>query len=340
MTAPTAPTLTERYIEATLRRLPERQRADIERELRASIADAIDARVEAGEDPPEAERAVLTGLGDPDRLAAGYADQPLHLIGPALFLPYIRLLTALLAIVVPIVATVVGIVRAVDGGNVGEVIGDVIGAVINTGVNVAFWTTLVFAILERLPSAREHLVRAWTPDRLPEPPSRRGRYAGLIAETVAMVLFVAFLLISPALPFRTDSAGDPISFLSPWLWDTGVVYLYVVLAVAGLAFNYVKMYVRWSAPVAAAGALVHLASTAVVVWAASTNRLLNPEFVAAAGWPADVWEWVRVGVLISAVVTVVMVAVELVRGFTTRSWERADFGAAVTEATQRIPGVK
>src|SRR5262245_64492392 len=104
----TTTTLTDRYVDATLRRVPARQRPDIERELRASIADAVDDRLEAGGDPAEAEEAVLTDLGDPARLAAGYADRPLHLIGPAFFLDYTRLLRALLVTVVPAVAAVVG----------------------------------------------------------------------------------------------------------------------------------------------------------------------------------------------------------------------------------------
>ncbi len=54
-TTPTT-TLTDRYVDAILRRLPERQRPDIEKELRASIADAVDDRLEAGTDPAEAER--------------------------------------------------------------------------------------------------------------------------------------------------------------------------------------------------------------------------------------------------------------------------------------------
>ncbi|GAA1751165.1 permease prefix domain 1-containing protein [Luedemannella helvata] len=338
MTAPT-PSLTERYVEATLRRLPERQRADIERELRASIDDAVEARVEAGEDPAEAERAVLTGLGDPARLAAGYADRPLHLIGPDLFLPYTRLLTALIAIVVPIVATIAGIARAVDG-DVGQVIGDIITAAITTGVNVAFWTTLLFAILERLPSVRASVIRDWTLDQLPEPPKRRRRHADLIAETVMMVLFAAFVLLTPVLRFKTDASGGPIGVLSPWLWDTGVVYLFLVLALVGLSFNYVKLHVRWSAPLAVAGAVVNLAASGVLLWVARTDRLINPAFRAAVDWPAEVWEWLPVGVTIGVAISAVMVVVELVRGFITRSWERADFGETIREATQRIPGVK
>src|SRR3546814_3153315 len=70
----TSPSLTDRYVAAVLRALPEDKRADIEKELRTSIADAIDARTETGEPAAEAERAVLQELGDPARLAAGRSE--------------------------------------------------------------------------------------------------------------------------------------------------------------------------------------------------------------------------------------------------------------------------
>jgi len=57
--------LTDRYVGATLRSIPEKQRADIEAELRASIGDEIDARVESGEDEESAEQEVLTALEMP-----------------------------------------------------------------------------------------------------------------------------------------------------------------------------------------------------------------------------------------------------------------------------------
>ena len=78
--------LTERYLGAALRGIPESQRTDVEGELRSSITDAVEDRVSAGEDRVAAERAVLEGLGNPARLAAEYAGQPLHLIGPELYL--------------------------------------------------------------------------------------------------------------------------------------------------------------------------------------------------------------------------------------------------------------
>ena len=83
--------LVDRYVYTALRRVPEQQRADIDRELRASIEDAVDARVDAGEEHDAAVTATLTELGDPDRLADSYAGRPGYLIGPALFTPWRRL---------------------------------------------------------------------------------------------------------------------------------------------------------------------------------------------------------------------------------------------------------
>ena len=104
--------LTERYLAAALRGVPHSQRTDVERELRSSIPDAIEDRATAGEDRDASERAVLDGLGDPTRLAAGIAGRPLHLIGPDLFVEYRQLLVMLLSIVMPIVGIVqIGVAR-------------------------------------------------------------------------------------------------------------------------------------------------------------------------------------------------------------------------------------
>ena len=47
---PTDTTLTDRFVAEAVRRVPRTQRADLEAELRASIADAVDDRLEAGMD--------------------------------------------------------------------------------------------------------------------------------------------------------------------------------------------------------------------------------------------------------------------------------------------------
>src|SRR5262245_7210453 len=105
----TTSTLTDRYVWAVLRAVPSDQRKDLEPEVRALVADAIDARTDAGvtdagaTDAASVERAVLTELGDPNALAARYANRIQYLIGPNLFPEWRKLLTTLLPVVPPIV---------------------------------------------------------------------------------------------------------------------------------------------------------------------------------------------------------------------------------------------
>ena len=121
--------LTERYLAAALRSIPERQRTDVEGELRSSIDDAVEDRVANGEDRAAAEKAVLEGLGDPARLAADYAGRPLYLIGPELYLVYRQALLRLVGIVVPLVLVVLTVVELIGGaGYVGALIDGIAGA--------------------------------------------------------------------------------------------------------------------------------------------------------------------------------------------------------------------
>ena len=296
--------LTDRYVEATLRRVPVDKRPDIEKELRASIADAVDHRVEAGADPAEAEVAVLTGLGDPARLAAGYADRSLYLIGPELFLDYTRLLRTLFVTIVPIVAAVVGVVQAVGGGPVGSMIGTTVGAAITTSVHIFFWTTLGFAAIERTQAMRGPLTGPWTPAQLPEPPpSRRARFGELIAETVALVLFSSLLLLAPRLSPKSDVDGDPINILSPWLWESGFVYVFIGLVVVSLGLSYANYYLRRSAPLSVAATLADLVAPLALIWLAANDRVFNPAFIEAVGWTPEVVRWIHIGLAGISVLT-------------------------------------
>jgi len=308
----TSATLTDRYIDAVLRRLPSHQRPDIERELRASVADAIDDRVEAGADRVEAERVVLTELGDPAKLAAGYADRPFYLIGPELFQDYIRLLTTLVAVVVPIVSTVVALTNVLQDDPIGTVIGATIGAALTTGVHVAFWTTLLFAVLERIPAEHRPPSRQWTLAALPVPPSRRVRYAELVSVTVAVVLFSTAILLSPVISPESDAAGNPIGILSPWLWETGIVYVFIGLVILSLGNAFSRYYGPKRAWLAIVGALVDIAPPIVLAWLATNDHLLNPAFVEAAGW-TPAMRWIELGLVISAGISILSAIVEAVR---------------------------
>src|SRR5574344_277501 len=75
--------LIDRYVFDVVRRLPEGERGDVERELRANIRDMLP------EDSQEAETVrVLESLGDPRKLAEQYRANPRYLISPAMFEQY------------------------------------------------------------------------------------------------------------------------------------------------------------------------------------------------------------------------------------------------------------
>ena len=207
-------------------------------------------------------------------MAASYTERPLYLIGPALFLDYIRLLKVLLWVVVPIVFVVLVIIEVLQGTTFGELVGSTIGTSITVGIHIAFWTTLAFAVIERTPNSRKPLV-GWTPDMLMDVPAKRMSFGELVGSIVAGVLGVALLLLSPILTTVTDAEGNPVGVLQPELWQFWVPYL-VVLAAIGIGFEFVRYYAGPSLPVAFGNLAINAGFGIPVVWLAATGQLLNP----------------------------------------------------------------
>ncbi len=282
--------LTERYLAAALRGIPGGQRTDVERELRSSIADAVEDRVSAGEDRAAAERAVLEGLGEPTRLAAGIAGRPLHLIGPDLFVEYRQLLVMLLSIVMPIVGIVqVGV--AIAGGDdlVGALIAGAAGAW-TVGIHIFFWVTITFAAFERFDAMRDArdeitaAVGSWTVDRLPALPQDRVSASETVGEVLTTVLTIGGLLFLGALSV-TDDAGEVVALFNPELWSLWMPALIAVL-VALTVFQVVVFLVgRWTMPLAVGYSILEVTFAVPVVYLALNGLLINPAFADAIGWP-------------------------------------------------------
>jgi hypothetical protein len=277
----TAPTLTDRYIWAVQRSLPEQKRADIDQELRGAIADAIDAKQDAGASQADAERDALLDLGDPYRLAAGYADRPLHLIGPALFPDYIRLLKVLYAVVLPIAFAAILLGQLLGQHDFWGAFGSTIGAIISVAVHLGFWSTLVFALIERSPDYKH---AAWNPDTLPQLPV--GNTIKL-SDTVAAIVWVAIVLggivWGQVWPFFRDEAGSTIPLFDQALWAFWLPY-FIAITAAELVFQIVLYRTRrWTYPLAIVNVLLHAAFVVPFLWLLVTEQLVNPAFLAAAG---------------------------------------------------------
>ena len=274
----TTSTLTDRYVWAVLRAIPEAQRGELEPEIRALVADTIEARTHAagGVAPADAERAALVELGDPEQLAARYAGRPLMLIGPALFPAWRRLVLMLLAIVVPIVAVVTLGSSLLAESPIGQTVGAMIGGAWIAAVMVMFWVTVVFAAIEWRGISVPELV--WSPDRLPDVPGiQRIGAAELVGAIAASMFLAAFIVWQQVSPPAVDGAEMPI--LDPALWSFWLPY-FLVLTGVEIAFT-IGVYLRgrWTYLLATVNAVLSLAFTVPALWLLWTGQLFNPALI-------------------------------------------------------------
>jgi hypothetical protein len=288
--------LTDRYVYAVTRALPEPQRADIDKELRASIADAVDARVEAGEQLADAERATLTELGDPVKLAGEYAGRPNWLVGPRYYSSWVSFLKLLAATVLPVVFVVLFVINFIEGG-IGPAFGGATWVTLTVAVHLAFWVTLFFAIAERSNDTKTtdalDSSMAWTLDSLPQVPERgSGSTTKRLGELIPSVVFLLFFGIAIIWQqFNSvfkDTDGNPIPALDPQLWTFWLPYLLVIL-VLELLFA-VSLYAigRWNWALAIVNIGLNLGSAIPLVWLLVTHQLLNLPFFDQFGWEATV----------------------------------------------------
>ncbi|MEV0838626.1 hypothetical protein AB0I55_03610 [Actinocatenispora sera] len=272
-------TLTERYVQEVVRRIPAASREDVGRELRATIADTLEARDEP--DRAGAERAVLTEMGDPIRLAARYADRPLALIGPDVYPMYVRVLTMLLATVLPVVVVVSMVADLVEHNDLGSAIGSGIGSVITVGAQLFAWSTLAFFLLSRYQRRDERArTTAWTPDALRSVRRADRSTAGPIASAAWHAVLAGLLVWQQlALPYRAAN-GDRLPVLDPALWS-GPAWP-ILLGLLGLvALDLHRAFGRVRDARSVVGYLVaEAAFTLPLAWVVRDRSIFDPRFLA------------------------------------------------------------
>ncbi|MEV0004930.1 permease prefix domain 1-containing protein [Micromonospora sp. NPDC050980] len=294
--------LTDRYVAATLRTVPAPRRAEIAEELRAAIADMIDDRTTGGQDHASAEREVLTEMGRPEQLAARYRDHTLQLIGPRYYLTWWRVLRLLLTYIPALAGTATGLVKATVDGEPGAAIGAAVVVAFQTAVQIAFWVTLSFAVLERAQAPLG--LPEWTVDQLPEETGdRQIGQCDSIASVVFLLGTIAVLVGQHFQRWSTDD-GSRLPVLDPALWSFWLPALIAVLG-ASIGLEVAKYRAgRWTWPLVAVNVLLNLAFAGPVLWLLLTDRLLNPDLI-------DRFAWLRDGgaddvVRIAAAVTVLI----------------------------------
>lgn len=302
--------LIDRYVAEVGRHLPEKDRSDIEAEIRSMVEDMV---LERGQPALNNEKVVvetLEEIGDPRLLAAKYVPPKRYLIGPEWYEGYVKVLQRVLFAALPIVAVVRFILAlTTDPLDLIGAVGDAVGSAFSIGTQILFWVTLVFVLLERSGEKPDDLPRSasqpWTVDQLPALPRKRQIS---VAETVMNIAVLLFLLIWIALPTTLDLLqGSPASvpFLHPNLWNFWLPIFFVIMGLT-LVHEVFKLKIgNWTPALTATNVILGLISIAYIAALVTTQDLVNPEFLAkldSSLGSSELREFVRWSIGISAAI--------------------------------------
>ena len=283
--------LIERYIYDVVCRLPEKERGDVESELRANIYDML------SEEPSDAEiEAVLLGLGYPGTLAENYRQKPRYLISPAMYDFYIRTLKLVLPLIGVLVMVITGLLEIVkslagDATTAPKLISSVFAAGISGGFEAAlqalFWITLGFAIAERT-GAVDKIKAEWTikdlPDEIVDSRSQISLIESII-ELVCTILFsaiaIAYCLGTINVGFLLTHNGIRVEALFSQDFLAACVMPMAICAVLGAANAIMRIiHRRWNWQVCIASLVEYIACSGLVIYLLLSYRLFSPEMIA------------------------------------------------------------
>lgn len=285
--------LVERYVHQVGRYVPQRERSEIEAELRSQIYDQLEDRY-GGAPSQEDVVTVLAEMGDPRLMVSAYYTAP-YLVGAELH-PYMMIGLRYGWMLVPAITVFLTVFDALTSGQTlsltSVVITPVFAAVQNTLTYTGF-VVLLFAAVQHFGISFEE-TRAFNPLDMPEvdDPHKANR-----AEAVSgLVLGTLFMLIVGGLTVRSllTDPGALTSAMLPWLlllnaavmsmtvvqvivlrtrWSLGLGVVQIVLEIIGVVCLYVAVYQPvYERLVAAVPSLssVPLTQILVVITAAST----------------------------------------------------------------------
>ena len=277
--------LIERYIYAVTRHLPEKQRNDIETELRGLIDDMLEQRCKGSQATTADIEAVLSELGEPAALGAKYAGKPRYLIGPELFDTYIMVLKIALAATVSgmFVALIVNYTVTPPYGMC-EIFGNVFGSIISAAAGAFTWVTVIFALIEYKKGNAGDIKwkrHEWKPSDLPEIPVKSAliKRSEPITGIVFILIFYIIINYAPGLFSVYRSGFAPIT-----IFNLNVLKTYILLINISLGVSIIKeilklVYGRYNFRLTIATLILSSISFIVTMIVFSNFSIWNLDFV-------------------------------------------------------------
>lgn len=280
--------LIEKYIYAVTQRLPEKQRADIKKEIQGLIEDMLEERTQGGGATREEVESVLLELGEPHELAAKYRGYKRYLIGPDLFDAYwstLKIVFIAIAISLCVVSSIEAIIepQAILDHFVGLLV-----SIITVSSQGFAWVTLIFALMDNSRRKGETSDsgkrKAWKPADLPEVPDARShiKLSDPITGIVFIVLFMVLCMYSIDLLGVYRSDGGERAVIPFFNADVFRQYLPIIwiLAALGILKESVKIVMRKrTGTLVAFGVVVTIFSFIFLCIVFTDSSIWNPHFM-------------------------------------------------------------
>ncbi len=283
--------LVNRYIYAVTRSLPEKQRGDIDKELKTLIDDMI----EENDEPipyDDKVKKVLVELGDPEILADNYRGSRRHLIGPKFYDAYLLILKIVLIAVLGgiTVAIMVQSIFSKDQNGV-DIVSNYLSGLFNGGLQAFAWVTIAFIIAERsyMNNKKGHLEKSsvekskWSPSQLPVIPEKKALIPihEPIVSIILTTIFLALLYNTPQVFAAYFTVGNETKVIPVFNQLAMEGYKIIILSV--LLLNVLKEVLklynrRWTLKLSLAVAVLSGMSTILILFVFAGSNVWNPDF--------------------------------------------------------------
>ncbi|HEY9059102.1 MAG TPA: hypothetical protein VIO64_01170 [Pseudobacteroides sp.] len=286
--------LINRYVYAVTRSLPEKQRADIEKELKALIGDMVEENDEDVSYESKVKN-VLIELGDPEILADNYRGSKRYLIGPQYYEKYILILKIVL------IAVFAGVTMAIMAQSFFtkeqsglDIIKNYLSALFSAGLQAFAWTTGAFIIAERSQmnmekgnTEKDSLEKGkWSPSQLPVIPEKKAVIP--VHEPVISIIFsTIFLVLLYSTPqvfaayFELESGRIVIPVFNQEAMQ-GVRVILVSILLLHILKEILKLYTRrWTLKLSVVVTVLGVVSTILALSIFTNPDIWNPDFSSA-----------------------------------------------------------
>ncbi len=282
--------LINRYIYAVTRSFSEKQRAEIEKELRANIEDMIDQE-QGSEFYEEKVKKVLLELGDPEELADEYRGSKRYLIGPQLYQTYLLILKIVIGAVIGGISIAL-FVESLSGANenISNIVTGYLSSLIS-GVAQAFaWTTIAFIIADRynVKSSNGSIEKSnWDLSQLPQVPDKKASIS--VPETIFSIVFttifysvlIAIIFSAPKLIAAYIHGNNEIITIPVFNSEVlqGYKMIFIIVFVLSIVKDLFKLYYRkWVIELSIIISVLTVISTVLALVMFSNDNIWSQSF--------------------------------------------------------------